>query len=92
MKFKRSHQSSRGKDDAKIIEQIITDFTNDWKILDSKLRILPGKRFLSDINKYLQEEYKTSITNAKIIASCSINDVPVELKELLEKINTFSQK
>ena len=39
----------------------------DWKSLDYRFRILPGKEFISTLNRLLQNKYKISISYTHII-------------------------
>ena len=76
-------------DESTIIENILNEFETQWTNLKERLKIIPGKDFLSALNLKLQEEYKVTITAANIINSLQKNSVPDELKTLIEQIDSF---
>lgn len=76
-------------DESTIIEQIIRQFELQWSDLNERLKLLPGKDFLSSLNTMLQNDYKVTITNANIINSLSKELVPDELTNLIEQIDQF---
>jgi AAA15 family ATPase/GTPase len=76
-------------DESTIIESILNDFDIQWTNLKDRLEIIPGKDFLAALNLKLQSEYKVTITASNIINSLQKNNVPYELKTLIEQIDTF---
>lgn len=76
-------------DESTIIEAVLKEFEQQWEDLTERLKIIPGKEFLSALNSKLQEDYKVTITAANIINSMQKNSVPAELKTLIDEINDF---
>lgn len=76
-------------DESTIIEVILKEFEHQWEDLSERLKIIPGKEYLSALNTKLQEDYKVTITAANIINSMQKNSVPIELKTLIDEINNF---
>lgn len=76
-------------DESTIIESILGDFETMWATLDTRLEIIPGKDFLSAINRKLQQDYKISLSQTNIINALDKTLIPDELKELIEKIDKF---
>ncbi len=63
------------------------DYLNlHWKTMKDKIDLVGGKEFLSIIAKYYQDNYKTSISYKMILDKVSIDLVPMEIKNFLEKI------
>ena len=89
-KFKKSLNPKL--DESTIIESILSDFETMWETLDSRLEIIPGKDFLSAINRKLQQDYKISLSQANIINALDKTLVPVELKKLIERIDKFRKE
>ncbi|MBK8610470.1 MAG: AAA family ATPase [Chitinophagaceae bacterium] len=79
-------------DESSIIEVILKEFEQQWTELSERLKIVPGKEFLSALNEKLQEDYKISITAANIINSLPKNAVPEEVKILIDQIDNFRKK
>lgn len=75
--------------DSTIIEKILIDFELKWENLEERFKMLPGKDFLSALNKYLQENYSVSITQGNIINHMQKGAIPNELKSLIEQIDIF---
>lgn len=86
--FERTHSPSLHE--ATINEAALEEFKSSWKVLDSRLRIVPGKEALSYINQMLQKEYGISVTPTGIIDAMSVAEVPREMKDLISKLATFA--
>lgn len=89
-----SHQekyerSLGGSDSAVIKEKILREFDIKWTDTKERMKMLPGKDFLSDLNKYIQEKYQVAVSVANIINSLPKSLVPAEMKDLIEKIDVF---
>jgi len=76
-------------DESTIIEEILIDFERIWSNLESRLKIIHGKEFLSKLNTYLQEKYKISITVSNIISCIKKESVHNEVEDLVRKIEAF---
>jgi DNA polymerase II small subunit/DNA polymerase delta subunit B len=76
-------------DQSTITEDILEEFDDDWSKLDERIKIIPGKDFLSKLNELLQEKYGISISKASIIKNFKKEDVPSEIKDLINKIEVF---
>jgi hypothetical protein len=76
-------------DKSTITEAILEDFEAKWNDLNRRFKLLPGKEFISEINKYLQEHYKVSITHAGIVSSMKKEEVPKEIEEIISKIDSL---
>lgn len=76
-------------DESTIIESILGEFDTLWESLMDRLKLINGKDFLASLNTYLQDTYKITVTNSNIINSIERNQVPVELLEIIKKIEKF---
>lgn len=76
-------------DQSTITEKILAKFDEDWLNLNERMKIIPGKEFLSKLNELLQDKYGIRISRANIISSFAKEDVSSEMKELIEKIEVF---
>src|SRR5690606_32381812 len=76
-------------DESTIIEKILQDFDTTWSDFDQRLTIIPGKDFLSRLNTFLQEKLKITITHANIINAMTPDMVPIELKQIIDKIDNL---
>lgn len=53
--------------------------------------MIPGKDALSDINRDLQENLNVSVTPSAIVAAMTLDEIPGELKNLINDIGKFSR-
>lgn len=53
--------------------------------------IIPGKDAFSDINKYLQDKFNISVTPTSVIEAMKVDEIPLEMRNLLNKLNDFSK-
>ena len=90
LRFEKSF--SPRTDESTIIEVILRDFETKWTELPEKLKIVPGKEFLSALNVRLQKEYKITITPANIVNSIQQNEIPNELITLINEIDDFRKQ
>ncbi len=72
-------------------ERILREFDDQWKNLEQRLKIIPGKDFLSRLNDFFQANYKVSLSETNIINSLPQNLIPSELRKLVEQIDDFRQ-
>ncbi len=84
-KFKKG----TGLDEATIIKQAYRNADKIWKTLEGRIEISPGKQVLSDLNYMLQNEFSASLTQVGIVTSFNKENLPSDLHELLQTLNTF---
>jgi len=76
--------------DATINEAGLKEFEAYWKDFSSQLEVIPGKEAISAINQHLQEQYGVSITPTAIINAMHLNEIPAEMKTLIQNISQFA--
>ena len=85
-------QNSASVDESTIDENLLCQFVPLWDDLASRLLLVPGKDVLSELNAQLQERYRISLTNARIVESFHKAEIPPALVTLLEAIDGFGRK
>lgn len=88
--FERAHSPSLNE--ATVNEAALKEFKASWKVLDSRLRVIPGKEALSYINQQLQKEYGISVTPTGIIDAMNVSEIPSEMKNLISGLADFASK
>ena len=68
----------------------LNEFEQQWRDPQSRLDLIPGKEALKEVNRYLENSYGVSITSTAIIDSMRLDEVPTEMKELVELLKRFS--
>jgi hypothetical protein len=56
----------------------------------SRLKVIPGKEALSSVNEHLQRDYGVSVTPTAMVEAMKTDDIPDEMKELIEEISLFA--
>ena len=80
---------NRGLDTATINQMMLEDFDDSWSDFNSRLKLVPGKALLSELNGYLQESYEISISNALILDVMNKNEIPEEVASLITRLEEF---
>lgn len=81
-----------GKDESTIIESILREFEDKWADITQRLKIVPGKEFLSALNSRLQKDYKITITIPSIVNAIAKSEIPRELITLISEIDNFRKQ
>ncbi|HEY2458543.1 MAG TPA: ATP-binding protein [Candidatus Acidoferrum sp.] len=76
---------------ATVNEAALNEFESCWNDRTSKLQVISGKDALSMFNRYLQEEYGVSVTAASIIEAMRGDEIPDEMRRLLQDIAEFAR-
>lgn len=59
---------------------------NNWNTLTTRLAIVSGKKVLSELGKWLQENYKISISAGAIANSLEAEEIAGDIRDFLESI------
>jgi hypothetical protein len=78
-------RTNRTVDESAIVSEIHTEFENSWKDLARRLTVVPGKRIISLLNDYLQEEFSVSVSATGIAECFEKEEISVELGEILRR-------
>ena len=78
-------------DRATVTKEVIEWFKKEWSDLDTRVRIVPGKRTLAEFRRLVQEAYSISLSDSRIISGFTKTDVPNDLRELLFELEAFRQ-
>ena len=54
------------------------------------MELVPGKAALSAVNRHLQTKYRISVTPAGIIAATDEDEIPTEMRNLLNELAGFA--
>lgn len=87
---KRSDYFKSSKiDNATINAQTIKIFEDKWSEMNSRMQIVPGKEVLRKLREKIQNDYSVNLTDTKIINEIEKEDIPLDLIELLEKLEIY---
>jgi len=79
-----------GIDESTIVSDTIQEIDKQWKDLNYRINMVPGKDAISSINKKLQDSYGISITYPLLVKHMRAAEVPEELRNILESFNNFA--
>ena len=76
-------------DQATINKRGIPEFERRWSDPELRLRLVPGKDVLAQLNDALQEQCDVSISDLQIASQIKNSDMPADLRQLLQAIEAF---
>lgn len=63
-----------------------------WNDINKRRSIVPGKKVLHELRNEVQNKYKITLSDSKIIDNYQINNIPDDMKILLDKLINFTKK
>jgi energy-coupling factor transporter ATP-binding protein EcfA2 len=87
------YQKKRNKhfDQATITSQVMKRFKAEWGREATRLRLVGGKELLARLNTRLQEEVGVSISDLQVANEFQVDEIHQELRELLDRVHSFSK-
>jgi septation ring formation regulator EzrA len=87
---KLRYYEKSGRDRSTVLQESFAWFRERWGVLETRLCLVPGKAVLSSLNHQLQLDHHINVTHATIVAAMTGQDVPEDLKEILEVFEQFA--
>ena len=82
--------SNRRQADATTTQEAVEAFRADWAAGEQRrLELVPAKEALAAVNQHLQESYGISVTPTGIIDAMCRDEVPTEMRDLLNRLADF---
>lgn len=79
--------NNKGIDTSTVIKEATSRFEESWIDLSFRLSVISGKSFFTILNKYLQENYRLTITYAQIANYITSDNLDTEIRDFLTQIN-----
>lgn len=76
-------------DSNNIIKNTIANFNNNWKNIDYKINVIPGKDFFNRLNHWLNQDYKISISKNYILYFIKPEEIDEEIITVLKDFNNL---
>jgi hypothetical protein len=73
-----------------VAQAALDELEASWNDASARLEVIPGKEAVSIFNRYLQGEYDVSVTPASIVEAMRADEIPHEIRKLMEDISKFS--
>jgi hypothetical protein len=77
------------RDAALVTTETIQQFEAQWKVLNSRMEIVPGKEALAAFREYVHVEYGITLTDYRIISEFKREEVPDDMKRLISDLDVF---
>ncbi|NQW00976.1 MAG: hypothetical protein HQ483_14825, partial [Rhodospirillales bacterium] len=88
---RRFHRENSPKiDETKVSEKTLNMIDELWPDENARLRLISGKEALVIINQNLQKNYDISVTPTSIIDAMRADEIPSEMKVLLDFLKCFA--
>jgi AAA15 family ATPase/GTPase len=88
------YMKSKGSphDGASLTAIALKKFETKWQLLDERLTIVSGKKFLKEIRGYIKEKWSVTLTDISIIDEFKENEIPSDLRGMIEQLDLFRKK
>jgi putative AbiEii toxin of type IV toxin-antitoxin system len=71
-----AYMRSSGVDQAIMAAETASNFESQWKKLELRLKLVPGKDVLKRIREVVQDRYGVTLSNQRILSAFRKNDIP----------------
>jgi len=89
-RYKAHERKVRSAHEATLIQEAVDEFEKRWANASERLKLVPGKEALAWLNSKVQPIYKVSITAGGIVDAMHVDEIPLEMKELIDQIGSFA--
>ena len=79
-------------DEATANKETLDEFEQRWSVEKMKLSMISGKDALSRFNEHIQNEYGITVTSTAIIDTMRKDEIPKEMRSLVELLDRFTTK
>ncbi|MBR7620729.1 AAA family ATPase [Phenylobacterium sp. 20VBR1] len=81
-----------GRDVSQITKECLKEFERNWSSIEDRLKIIPGKQFIADLSRHLQDNYSCTITINMMIDDLKISDLDPQLLSVLNQVEEFCRR
>jgi len=78
-----------GLDYVTLNQRALEQFEELWATWSSRKLVVPGKELLSQINRYIQERYRVTITPIAIVNAMTATEIPSYITDLIASLDAF---
>lgn len=79
----------KGQDPSKFYKTMLAPFEARWSNLETRLALVPGKEVLGQFRQRVQDSFGVTLTDARIVEVIGRDDVPSDMRRLLDALETF---
>ncbi len=81
-----------GRDSSSILSETTSRLEERWTNLDTRLRIVPGKRVFRQFASYIADNYGITVTSRHVIDSMTRQDIPEDLRRIIHGLDEFRNR
>lgn len=85
------HKGS-GIDHSTLSKETMRSFEERWTNLSTRLHLVPGKTILRALREVIQRDTGVNMTDVQIIDEFKPNEIPADLRNIIERLERFRQK
>jgi predicted ATP-dependent endonuclease of OLD family len=85
----RDFNKKTGKDNATLDSEVLTWFDSKWNSLSSRMEIVSGKDVLRELRALVGEMWGITLTDYKIIDEFKTEEIPMDIKTLLSRLELY---
>lgn len=89
-RYKAHERKCRSTHEATLIQEALEEFDKRWSDTSERLRLVPGKEALAWLNAKIQPDYKVSISASGIVDVMRLDEVPNDMKKLIDQMEAFA--
>jgi hypothetical protein len=82
----------RAEDTSTITAKAINIFESKWKILETRVEVVPGKEVLALIRERISHHYSVSLTDHRIISAFEMDELPDDLQALVMGLEQYRKQ
>jgi hypothetical protein len=89
---KLAYHKRSDKDGSTLSKQSIQDFEKKWGDIRTRMSVVPGKTVLRALREAVQTDLGINLTDIQIIDEYREDEIPDDLQNLIERLETFRKK
>jgi energy-coupling factor transporter ATP-binding protein EcfA2 len=89
MARRHDYLHSTGQDSSRLYRDVMGAFGSRWANLHTRLALVSGKDVLRQFRQRVQDSYGVTLTDARITECFNTEDIPADMRRLLESLDSF---
>ncbi len=89
MARRHDYLHTTGRDRSQLYKGLLGTFDSRWAYLNTRIPLVPGKEVLRRFRQRVQDLHNVTLTDARIIESLHREDIPSDMRRLLNSLDSF---
>jgi hypothetical protein len=77
------------QDKSQLFKSVLATFDRRWANLDTRIAMVPGKEVLRQLRQQVQELYRVTLTDARIVESLNRDQIAPDIRTLLSSLDDY---